>query len=150
MVLGAALAGAVVGGAATGVGSYMVGRTQRRHDARVSLYLDLLPELRTESNRPTHSHDDGRTSDAISLEIGRISTVAGSRAITLARSVHEAMIARERPLTKEELEAARPIGAGSMKRIDRSAEWEALEGAISNFDVWLERKIKGGWAALRP
>ena len=149
MVLGAALAGAVVGGAATGVGSYLVGRTQRRHDAQVSLYLDLLPELRTASNRPM-LHNDRRTRGAVSQDIVRIATVAGSRAITLARSVDEAVTARERPVTNEEREAARPVGAGSAKVIDRKAEQEALERAISNLDAWLERKIKGGWAALWP
>jgi hypothetical protein len=55
-VFGAALAGAVVGGVATGIGSYFVGRTQRRHDARVSLYIDLLPEL---SKAPYWQRSDG-------------------------------------------------------------------------------------------
>jgi hypothetical protein len=149
-VLAAALAGAVVGGAATTAGSYLVGRTQRRHGARVTLYLDLLPELRTAKPSSPRSSGDQPSRGAVSHDLVRVANVAGGRSISLARSVDDAVKARDRPVTDEERAAAPSVGVGSGKRIDREAEQAALDKAIGDLDGWLERKIKGGWAALLP
>jgi hypothetical protein len=150
-VVGAALAGAVVGGAATGVGAYFVGRTQRRHDARVNLYLDLLPELKTSRTSSFRmGGDGGRSKTAITHEIVRVANVAGGRAISFARALSAAVEAIERPFTDAELKAAPSVGAGSMKRIDRSSEKESLDRAVADLNAWLERKLKGGPKSLFP
>jgi hypothetical protein len=57
----------------------------------------------------------------------------------------------DRPSTDEERDAALSAPPGSPKRIiDRTAEKESFDRAIAKFEVWLERKVKGGPAALRP
>lgn len=141
-VFGAALAGAVVGGAATGIGSYFVGQTDRRHAARVSLYLDLLLELRVAP--PWVRGDSGKRSRTdVTHDIVRIANVAGGRAVGLATAVREAVEARDRPSSDEEREAALSAPARSPERvIDRTAEAEACKRAIDNFDTWLERKVR--------
>jgi hypothetical protein len=149
-VFGAALAGAVVGGAATGVGSYFVGRTQRRHEARVSLYLDLLPALRTAPSRQ-RSVEPERTRMAVTHDVVRIANVAGGRAVGLAKALDAAVEALDRPATDEQRAAALAADPMSPERfIDRSVDRETLDRAIDDFDAWLERKAKGGLASLRP
>src|SRR5262249_24017457 len=46
VAFGAAIAGATFGGAVTAVAAYAFGGSDKRHEARTRIYLDLLPEFR--------------------------------------------------------------------------------------------------------
>jgi hypothetical protein len=149
VVFGAALAGAVVGSTVSGAATYLGGRTERQNSARAVLYRDLLPELR---RAPISARTDApeRTKSVIAHDVVRNATLAGGRAFTLAVAVQDKVEARAQPSTPEEMETAPTIGAGTARRIDRSAESADLEAAIGTFEAWLGRKLGGGLAALRP
>lgn len=79
IAFGAALGGALVGGAATALGSFLVGRNERRHAVWAKLYLELLREFETASppdRRPMFS-DNRRSQREVMAEIRRTADLGG-------------------------------------------------------------------------
>ena len=110
----AALAGAGVGGIATYLGSLSLGRRELRRTARITLYLQLLPEIRTS----THGwHSPGGSSDRESWEIvadiRRNALLAGRKVEALAEPLCDSWTAavgawaRDKAAMEENSTAAR-------------------------------------------
>lgn len=132
IAFGSALGGAIVGGAATAYGSYLVATVDRRHNARANIYLDLLPAVRKFAGRDQPSRQE------VSSDIRRVAVVAGRRSVRFATQLDAALKAVSRPRTPDDPVKSYP-GGGTFA--DRDAEEAEVTRLVKEFNRYLERRL---------
>jgi hypothetical protein len=138
VAFGAAMAGAVIGSAATAVAAYAASATERRHNARAKIYLELLPEFRV-AGPPNASN--------VLDEIVRTAVVSGPRCIRRALNMRRAFDRMERPQAASDPVLTSP---GGTEYVDRRAEREELDQVIAELDAWLRGRLSPRATWLAP
>lgn len=143
VALGSAVFGALVGGAATAVGTYYVGASERRHSARTGIYLVILPEYRNAPAFTIKPSGGIRTKQGVLDDLLRSAVVAGKDCY---RRAAEVQVAHERryPELGMDVDPSDPVPDDP----DQDVKQRALDEAVDELDRWLAKKLR--YAARFP
>jgi hypothetical protein len=135
-VVGAAVVGAFVGGAATAGASYWNGRFERRHRACATLFVDLLPELL--GTKPIARK---RSQRDVMDDIRRTAVLGGTRCSRHAEVLYRTFKAQhhEIPSNPYEVSLVKPSFMDHFRRSEPLSG--SIEEAVATLDKWLVQRL---------